>query len=249
MTHSTHSTHLLHIDASARPGRAGEQPHGSHTRALTHRFVSRWHQARPNDPVTYRDVGLQAPRVVNSHWISAAFTPAPQRDASQQVALNESDALVQELLQSDLLVMGVPMYNFGPPAGFKAWIDNIVRVGLTFGYDPTRGDERYVPLLAERPRRAILLSSRGGNGFEAGQAMAGMNHLDPAVRSALAFLGITDFHTIAVEHEEHGGALLAQSVAQAQLQVDQLVDRLIAEATEATVPSVSQARQMPAAVA
>jgi FMN-dependent NADH-azoreductase len=53
--------HILQIDASARPGISGVDPHGSHTRRLTHRFIERWRVARPQDNVTYRDVGQQPP--------------------------------------------------------------------------------------------------------------------------------------------------------------------------------------------
>ena len=221
-------TQLLHLDASARPGRAGEHPHGSHTRALSHRFVSRWARARPGDALTYRDVGLRPPAPVSGDWVPAAFAPPAQRTPAQHAVLAESDALVDELLRADLLVLGVPMYYFGPPSGFKAWLDQIVRIGRTFDYQPERADSPYVPLLADRPRRAVLLSSRGGLGYEDGGEMAAMNHLDPAVRTVLGFLGITEVHGIAIEGEELGGEVLARSVAQAMGAVDRLVDRWLA---------------------
>ncbi|MGO1892666.1 MAG: NAD(P)H dehydrogenase, partial [Luteimonas sp.] len=72
-------THLLHMDASARPGRHGIDPHGSHTRALSHRFVARWRAARPQDPVRYRDLGASPPRLVDHDWIRAEFTPGDAR--------------------------------------------------------------------------------------------------------------------------------------------------------------------------
>ncbi|WP_038216505.1 FMN-dependent NADH-azoreductase [Xenophilus azovorans] len=232
-------THLLHLDASARPGRAGEHPHGSLTRALSHRFVARWTRARPQDAVSYRDVGLQPPPALSGEWIHAAFTPEANRSPAQRTVLAHSDALVNELLRADLLVLGVPMYNFGPPAAFKAWLDHIVRIGRTFDFDPARGDDPYVPLLADRPRQAVLLSSRGGHGFDDGGAMAAMNHLDPAVRTVLGFIGITEVHGIAIEHEEHGGERLARSVALAHARIDALVDRWLAPA-----PAVHRAAGM-----
>ena len=128
---------LLHVDASARPGRSGESAHGSHTRRLSARFVAAWKALRPGDPVVYRDVGQAPPAPVTGDWIHAAFTPANRREPWMREALAQSDALVDELLAADLIVAGVPMYNFGVPAGFKAWIDNIVRVGRTlFGERP-----------------------------------------------------------------------------------------------------------------
>lgn len=220
-------TRLLHIDSSARPGRAGEQPHGSHTRRLSHAFVSRWLTARPGDEVVYRDLGATPPRPVHHEWIPSAFTPQAQRTPAQRAALKDSDALVDELKAAEVLVLGMPMYNFGMPAPVKAWVDNIVRVALTFDYDPRRADP-YVPLLAERRRRAVLLTARGAHGFDAGGALAAANHADTALRDVLAFVGITDVHTIAVEHEEEGGEALAASVSQALHRIDALADAWLA---------------------
>jgi FMN-dependent NADH-azoreductase len=214
---------LLHIDSSARPGRAGEHPHGSHSRRLSHAFVTRWLQTHPGDPVVYRDLGITPPTPVQHEWIPAAFTPDTHRSPAQQAALQESDALVRELQDADLLVIGMPMYNFGMPAPLKAWVDNIVRIALTFDVDLARPDP-YIGLLADRPRRAVILTSRGAHGFDAGGAMAAMNHADTALRDVLGFIGITDVHLVAIEHEEEGGESLAQSTAQALRRIDALVE-------------------------
>ncbi|MDO8775774.1 MAG: NAD(P)H-dependent oxidoreductase [Burkholderiaceae bacterium] len=214
---------LLHIDSSARPGRAGEHPHGSHSRRLSHAFVTRWLAARPGDDVIYRDLGTTPPRPVQHEWIPSAFTPEAQRTPAQRAALKESDALVSEIQQADVVVIGMPMYNFGMPSPLKAWVDGIVRIALTFDVDPERADP-YVPLLADKPRRVVVLTSRGSHGFDAGGAQAALNHADTALREVLGFIGITDVHVIAVEHEEEGGDALANSTAQALRQIDTLVD-------------------------
>jgi FMN-dependent NADH-azoreductase len=215
---------LLHIDSSARPGRAGEHPHGSHSRRLSHAFVTRWLQAHPGDAVVYRDLGTTPPTPVRHEWIPAAFTPDAQRSPHQRAALTESDTLVRELQDADLLVIGMPMYNFGMPSPLKAWVDNIVRIALTFDVDPAR-DDPYIGLLADRPRRAVILTSRGAHGFDGDGAMAAMNHADTALRDVLGFIGITDVHLIAIEHEEEGGEALAQSSAQALRRIDALVEQ------------------------
>ena len=220
-------TSLLHIDSSARPGRAGEHAHGSHSRRLSHAFVTRWLAARPGDEVACRDLGVAPPTPVQHEWIPSAFTPQAQRTPAQHSTLVESDELVRELLAAEVLVIGMPMYNFGMPAPLKAWVDNIVRIGLTFDFDPGREDP-YIRLLADRPRRAVILTSRGSHGFDAGGAQAALNHADTALRDVLAFVGISDVHTIAVEHEEEGGEALATSVAQALRKVDALADAWLA---------------------
>ncbi|MBB4845357.1 FMN-dependent NADH-azoreductase [Paucibacter oligotrophus] len=219
-------THLLHIDASARPGRSGSEPYGSHTRRLSHRFVTRWMAARPHDRCSYRDVGVAPPTPVSAAWVHAAFTPQAQREDWMQQVLAESDALVDELLQADLLVLGVPMYNFGPPAPFKAYIDNIVRVGRTFGFDRSRPGLPYWPMLKGQGKRIVLLSSRGDFGYEAGGHMAGMNHVEGSIASAFKYLGVDEFHSAAIEYDEFADERLAQSIAAAEQRVDVLVDML-----------------------
>lgn len=229
-------TRLLHLDASARPGRHGIDPHGSHTRALSHRFVARWRAARPHDPVRYRDLGAAPPRLVDHDWIRAEFTPRDRREPWMAERLAESDAMVQELIDSDLLVIGAPLYNFGMPAPLKAWVDGIVRIGRSVAFEPSREDDPYVPLLGDRPRRVVLLSSRGGFGMDEGGPLAHMNHLDSHLRTALGFIGIHDLRGVAIENEEFGGGRLAASVAAAQSKVDRLVDALLTEIDAAAVP-------------
>lgn len=83
--------------------------------------------------------------------------------------LAESDALIDELLLADVLVLGVPMYNFNVPAPFKAYIDNIVRVGRSFGFDRKRSGAPYWPMLSHYGKRVALISSRGDFGYEPGE--------------------------------------------------------------------------------
>lgn len=220
-------TTLLHLDASARSGLSGTDAHGSHTRRLSARFVRQWLQHRPDTRVIYRDVGQNPPSPVCGEWIRAAFTPESQRDQTMHEALRESDMLVDELLAADVIVAGVPMYNFGPPAQFKAWIDNIVRVGRTFGFDRNRSGDPYWPLLADMGKRVVLLSARGDYGYDGGK-MHGKNHVEPSVFTALSYLGITEQHSIAVEYDEFADERLSQSLADAEAATDRLAALLAA---------------------
>lgn len=214
--------HILHLDASARPGLAGKDLHGSHSRNLTQRFVSQWLARRGEDSFTYRDIGQNPPSLISHHWIASSFTPEPQREPWMHGTLMESERLVDELIAADVLVIGAPLYNFGMPATLKAWIDQIVRPGRTVEIN----EGNYVPKLADRPRHAVILSARGGIGYGVGGELAHMNHLEPNLIIALGFIGITQVHQIAIEGQEVGGELLAESVAQAQSQVDALVVQL-----------------------
>ena len=108
-------TTILHIDSSARGGLSGRDPYGSHSRRLSARFVQQWLAGRPDTRVIYRDVGQHPPPPVTGAWIQAAFTPAAVREPWMYETLATSDALVDELIAADIVVAGVPMYNFGPP--------------------------------------------------------------------------------------------------------------------------------------
>lgn len=239
-------TTLLHIDTSARPGRSDLQAHGSHTRRLSARFVERWHAARPADAIVRRDVGQHPPAPVSGAWIHAAFTPPARREPWMQEALAASDVLVDELISADLIVAGVPMYNFSMPAAFKAYIDQVVRVGRTFGFDRARDGAPYWPLLDDRPRRLVILSSRGDFGYA--DRLRSLDHVEASVRSAFAYVGITEVHALAVEYDEFGGERLLRSLAEAETATDALVDRLLQMPSVATPmpdPSVRPVQRAP----
>jgi FMN-dependent NADH-azoreductase len=217
---------LLHLDSSARPGRSDDATFGSHSRRLTARFVNRWREQRPSDRVLYRDVGQKPPRPVTAQWIQAAFTKPEQRAGWMDAVLQESDMLVDELLAADLIVAGVPMYNFNVPAQFKAYIDNIVRVGRTFGFDRSRRGEPYWPLLTGMNKTLVILSSRGDFGYGPSERIAHMNHVEPSIRTAFGYIGITAVHSVAVEYDEFADERLAASIAAAEAGVDSLAARL-----------------------
>ena len=139
-------THILHLDASARPGLAGKDQHGSHSRNLSHRFISQWQARRPQDVVAYRDIGQNPPSIISHDWIASSFTPEPKREAWMHDTLAESDRLVDELIAADVLVIGTPLYNFGMPAALKAWIDQVVRPGRTVDVVITQGVTLSSPL-------------------------------------------------------------------------------------------------------
>ncbi|MEH6641888.1 NAD(P)H-dependent oxidoreductase [Vreelandella glaciei] len=216
-------THILQLDASARPGIAGKDEHGSHSRHLTHHFITQWQSSRPQDTVTYRDIGQHPPSFINHDWIASAFTPEEQLEPWMKNALAESDQLVDELIASDILVIGTPLYNFGMPAALKAWIDQIIRLGRTVDIDESKTIDPYVPKLADRPRQAVVLTARGGVNMAPGEEMAHMNHLEPHLATALEFIGITRIHYVAIEGQEVGGEVLAKSVAEALRNAEALV--------------------------
>ncbi|NVO57518.1 NAD(P)H-dependent oxidoreductase [Rhodobacteraceae bacterium B1Z28] len=167
---------ILHIDASARRT-------GSATRDLSDRIVRHLGAGR----IIRRDLATPLP-LLTEDWIAANFTPADQRDAVQRDQLTLSDELVQEIQHADTLVIGLPIYNFSVPAAFKAWIDLVARVGVTFAYteDGLKG------LLDGK--RAVLAVASGGTavGSEADFATNYAKHV-------LSFIGIHDVDVIAAD--------------------------------------------------
>ncbi|MGH6866858.1 MAG: FMN-dependent NADH-azoreductase [Methyloceanibacter sp.] len=159
---------LLHIDASAREN--------SHTRRLGRLFIERWKALRPEDLIVARHVGQAPPSPVTKSWIASAFTKPERRTPGMRMALAESDALIEELERAEVIVADVPMYNFGIPSAMKAYIDNIVRVGRTFGFDRSKPGDPYWPMLSGK--RLVILSARGDYGYAAGERMGHLNYVD-----------------------------------------------------------------------
>ncbi|WP_298974759.1 NAD(P)H-dependent oxidoreductase [uncultured Roseobacter sp.] len=166
---------ILHIDASARLA-------GSTTRQLTSRIVEKL-----GGDVIRRDLTDALPQI-NEAWVNANFTPADQRSEAQEQALALSDALVDEIKAADVIVIGAPVYNFGVPAALKAWIDLIVRAGLTFAYT-----ENGPKGLLEGKRAVIALATGGTSvGSEIDFASGYLRHI-------MGFIGISDVDIIAAD--------------------------------------------------
>lgn len=218
-------TTLLHIDSSARFGESGKQPHGSHTRRLTSHFLEHWRALLPRTNVLSRDVAAEPPSPVTGKWVQAAFTKPEARTEWMRSVLLESDLLVDELLAADVIVIGAPMYNFGVPSSLKAWIDNIVRVGRTFGFDRSREGAPYWPMV-DAGKQVVVLSARGDGGYGPGGPLAASNLVEASIRVPLAYVGVSDFHSVAAEWDEFADERVMASLLAAEAEIEALVDRL-----------------------
>ena len=206
--------HLLHIDASPR----GER---SHSRRMTREFVEQWKQNHPNDAIAYRDVGRNPIPHVDEAWIAAAFSPPEQYTPQLKEAIRLSDQLVDEFLAADIYVIGVPMYNFSVPSGFKAYIDQIVRIGRTVDIASNESGNVYTPLVLGK--KMYIIEARGDSGFQPGGRYETMNHHDPYLATVFGFMGITNITFVHVENDELGGQKLAESIANARHKIAELV--------------------------
>lgn len=211
-------TTILRIDVSARTNR-------SQTRGLSQRFIDEWQKQRPSDEIVQRDIGLEPPPAVSEDWIGAAFTAEKERSKDQQATLHLSDTLIDEVVNADVILLAVPMYNYGMPSALKAWFDQVIRINKTFTFDLAHGDEPLETILSGK--QLVVLSSRGEFGFEPGGVREQRNHLDPHIRTCSKFLGIVEDHLIAIEYQEFGDERHKQSVESAHRAVPKLVDQII----------------------
>jgi len=176
--------HILHIDASGRG-----KP--SVSRQLSKEIV----QKISNDltRITYRDVSQGLP-FVDERMIGAYYTQKADRSEEQHQAIAVSDKIVAELMAADTVVIGLPIYNFSMPAGFKTWSDLAARVGETFKYT-----ENGPVGLLEGKKAYVAIASGGVNvGSE-------FDFLTPWLRHFLGFIGISDVEIIQAEAINRNG--------------------------------------------
>lgn len=188
---------ILHIDSSPR----GER---SHSRQLTHSFVGELKASQPGASVVYHDLGHQPVPPVNETWIAAAFSDPATHSPEMAQAIALSNQLVDELLASDIIVIGAPMYNLSIPSTLKAYIDQIVRAGRTFN------PANYQGLVTGK--KLFVLTARGGSGYGPGEPMAAMNFQDPYLKTIFGLIGITDVTFVHDEKTMAGDSELQNSL-------------------------------------
>ncbi len=195
-------THILHIDSSPRDQR-------SVSRMLSHEFINGWKAAHANDTVTYRDLGHHPVPHVTEEWVAGAFTPPTEHTPELKEAIRISDELIGELFAAERYVFAIPMYNLTIPSTFKAYIDQIVRVGLTFTIDATG----YKGLL--NGKKALIITTAGGT-FQPGTPFAAYNFHEPYMRAILGFIGVTDVSFIYADGLSAGSEAVEKSLASAR---------------------------------
>lgn len=171
---------VLEVSASARLA-------GSASRELSRNLIDALSDRHGDVQLQNRDLSRGLP-FVDDAWIEANFTPAESRTDRHREALAFSDSLVAELEAADVLVIGVPMYNFNVPASLKAWIDMTARARLTFHYTDT-GPEGLL-----KGKKAYLVVATGG--VPVGSPV---DFATPYLKHALGFIGISDIEIIAAD--------------------------------------------------
>jgi FMN-dependent NADH-azoreductase len=175
-------TTLLQINTSMNNG-------NGQSSQLARQFVAALQERDPGINILVRDVAAAEPVPhLDAERFGAFITKPQERSVAQAAVVAYSDALINELQQSDIIVIGLPMYNFGVPSQLKAYFDHIARAGVTFKYT----EQGPVGLLTGK--RAYVFAARGG--IYAGTPMDTQTGY---VRDFLRFLGITDVNFVYAE--------------------------------------------------
>ncbi|WP_457980451.1 FMN-dependent NADH-azoreductase [Ectopseudomonas composti] len=189
---------ILVIESSARQ-------QGSVSRELTQQFIANWQAAYPADQIQVRDLAAEPVPHLDATLLGGWMTPSEQQSDAEKAALARSNQLTDELLAADVLVLAAPMYNFAIPSTLKAWLDHVLRAGVTFKYTDTG------PQGLLTGKRAFVLTARGGI-----YAGSGLDHQEPYLRQALAFIGIHDVQFIHAEGLNMGAEFSEKGLAQAK---------------------------------
>lgn len=168
---------------------------GSISRNLTTLFADQWQAAHVGGTVVVRDLNVSPPPFVDLPWISGAYSPPETHSPEVAAAIKVSNDLVAELMAADHLVIGTPMFNFSIPAVLKAWIDQIVRVGVTVSADN-------VGLLTGK--KATIILATGGD-FSPGSPVEGYNQASGYLRQLLGWIGIAEVEIILANGASAGG--------------------------------------------
>jgi len=191
---------------------------GGQSSRLADRYVAAWRAANPDGAVIVRDVVREPVPHLDAARFGAFLAKPAERTPEQQAVVEYSDALIAEVRRADVVVIGVPMYNFGIPSTLKAYFDHIARAGVTFRYAETG------PVGLLTGKKAIVFAARGG--LYAGTPRDTQTGY---LRDFLGFLGIGDVEFVyaeglAIGDESRRKALAAADAAITKLMTAELVE-------------------------
>lgn len=168
--------------------------------------VEQLKRLHPEATVTVRD--LERHPVLDSQALGALFTPAEARTPEQKDRVAQDDATIAQLQAADVVVIGVPLYNFGEPVQLKAWIDSISRAGVTFRYGEN-GPEGLV-----KGKKVYVAFARGGKYRD-----TPADTQTPYLRNILGFLGMTDVTFLHAEGLAMGEEAAAKALAEVEAEI------------------------------
>jgi FMN-dependent NADH-azoreductase len=162
--------------------------------------------------LTVRDLTRDPLPHIDDSFAVARNTPADRLTSAQKATLSLSDQLLAELFAADTIIIAAAMINFGIPSSLKAYIDYVVRPGVTFRYGK-QGPEGLL-----KGKQAYLVVARGGNYSQS--AAQALNFQDTYLKTILGFIGLTDVEVITVEGVAFGPEAAEQALRAALARVD-----------------------------
>ena len=201
---------ILQINSSAR--RLDENGQGSHSTRLANELVAALREGQPAAQLEVLDLGQQSLPALDEATLQALFTPAEQRSEAQAARVAQDMALIEQVKAQDVLVLAVPMINFGIPTQLKHWIDAIAKAGVTFRYT-ANGPEGLLP-----GKKVYIVLTRGGIYRDQPS-----DTMVPYLKTVLGFLGMTDLHFIYAEGLAMGPEAEARGLAAAREQIAALL--------------------------
>lgn len=187
---------------------------GGQSSRLADRFVAAWREANPDGHVIVRDLAKEPVPHIDAARFGAFLAKPAERTPAQQEVVDYSDALIDELERADVIVLGLPMYNFGVPSTLKAYFDHVARAGVTFRYTETG------PVGLLEGKKAYVFAARGG--LYAGTVRDTQTQY---VRNFLALIGLTDVDFVYAEGLAVSETVREQGIARAHADIDRLTDR------------------------
>jgi len=196
---------ILQVNSSARR-------EASHSTRLAARLVQRLRDADATATLTVRDLASAPHPGLEESALGALFMPALQRTPDQAARVALDDALIAEVQAADVVVLGVPMYNFGVPAALKNWIDAISRAGVTFRYTE-QGPEGLL-----KGKKVYVALTRGGK-----YRNTPADTQVPYLKTVFTFLGLTDVQFVYAEGLSMGTDAEQSAIASAYDQIEEAV--------------------------
>ena len=203
---------IFHLDASPK----GEW---SNSRMLARHFLDRLRQSASRIEVDYLDAVREALPHPTELYARAIYAPPEARTPEMVECLRVSDALCRRLLDADALLFATPMHNFTVPVAFKAFIDHVVRGGVTYRVTP---DGEYVGQLGGKK---VLFSTTRGADFRPGTGYESYDALTPALRAAFGFIGVSDPAFVDAQPLQFADQPAREAaIARAEAELDALAD-------------------------
>ncbi|UOY05356.1 NAD(P)H-dependent oxidoreductase [Muricauda sp. SCSIO 64092] len=202
---------VLHIDCSLRHK-------GSVSRQLSQAFVDKLRK-RHSIEIDRLDLAVDTPPHISQDYAQAMYVPMDEHTTETKKVLALSNKLVDRLFEADLMVLGLPMYNFGIPSVFKSYIDHISRSGRTFVADDTGFHGQVTNL------KVVVLNSRGGSYKD--KATKAMDFVEPYISLIFGFLGITDITFMNIEPTDfYGPEARKMAIQEVNAKIDAFMDKL-----------------------